>query len=80
MEYDPHNKLRHTSYWFERDPLDEWPISERNGAEEAPPREGEPFDYTAVPRKFFLEIETVGSVTPQEVVLKARHAAPRRAG
>jgi DNA-directed RNA polymerase II subunit RPB3 len=24
FEYDPHNKLRHTSLWYEEDPLKEW--------------------------------------------------------
>lgn len=24
FEYDPHNKLRHVSYWYEEDPLKEW--------------------------------------------------------
>jgi DNA-directed RNA polymerase II subunit RPB3 len=24
FEYDPHNKLKHTSLWYETDPLQEW--------------------------------------------------------
>lgn len=24
FEYDPHNKLRHVDYWFEKDPIEEW--------------------------------------------------------
>jgi DNA-directed RNA polymerase II subunit RPB3 len=36
------------------------------------PRENEPFDYSAIPKRFYFEVETVGSVSPQEVVLKVR--------
>ena len=69
FEYDPHNKLRHTSYWFEEDPKNEWPLSE-NAKEEEPPREDEPFDFNAKPEKFYFDVETVGSLSPQEVVLR----------
>ncbi|KAH9948994.1 insert subdomain of RNA polymerase alpha subunit [Amylocystis lapponica] len=69
FEYDPHNKLRHTSYWYETDIRAEWPLSE-NAREEQPPRDDEPFDFNARPSKFYMEVETVGSLAPQEVVLK----------
>ncbi|KAF9654013.1 DNA-directed RNA polymerase II polypeptide [Thelephora ganbajun] len=69
FEYDPYNKLRHTSHWFEVDERAEWPLSD-NAKEEEPPRENEGFDYNAVPKRFYFEVETVGSVSPQEVVLK----------
>lgn len=69
MEYDPYNKLRHTSYWYEINEKDEWPLSE-NAKEEEPPKEDEPFDFNAKPEKFYFEVETVGSMTPQEVVMK----------
>ncbi|EJD02966.1 insert subdomain of RNA polymerase alpha subunit [Fomitiporia mediterranea MF3/22] len=69
FEYDPYNKLRHTSYWFEEDEKAEWPLSE-NAREEEPPREDESFDYNAKPEKFYFDVETVGSLTPQEVVLR----------
>nr|GAT56367.1 serine/threonine protein kinase [Mycena chlorophos] len=69
FEYDPHNKLRHTSYWFEKDARAEWPLSE-NAKEEDPPREDEPFDFMAQPRKFYFEVETDGSLGPQEVVMQ----------
>ncbi len=72
FEYDPHNKLRHTSYWFEQDEKAEWPLSE-NAKEEEPPREDAPFDFNAKPNKFYMQVETVGSLTPQEVVLKVLH-------
>lgn len=69
FEYDPHNRLRHTSYWYETDIKDEWPLSE-NAKEEEPPRDDELFDYNAKPNKFYMEVETDGSLGPQEVVMK----------
>jgi DNA-directed RNA polymerase II subunit RPB3 len=71
FEYDPYNKLRHTSHWFETDERAEWPLSE-NAKEEDPPRDDEPFDFTAKPRKFYFEVETDSSLGPQEVVMKVR--------
>ncbi|KAL7281196.1 hypothetical protein ACG7TL_004504 [Trametes sanguinea] len=69
FEYDPHNKLRHTSYWYEYDARAEWPLSE-NAKEEEPPRDDLPFDYNAKPEKFYMDVETDGSLGPQEVVMK----------
>ncbi|KAF8528988.1 DNA-directed RNA polymerase, partial [Hysterangium stoloniferum] len=69
FEYDPHNKLRHTSHWFEQDERAEWPLSE-NAVEEDPPREDEPFDFLAKPEKFYMTVETVGSLKPKEVIIK----------
>jgi len=69
FEYDPHNRLRHTTYWYETDIKKEWPLS-ANAAEEEPPRDDEPFDYTGKPQKFYFEVETDGSLGPQEVVMK----------
>lgn len=71
FEYDPHNKLRHTSHWFEQDERAEWPLSE-NAVEEDPPREDEPFDFLAKPEKFYMNVETVGNLKPKEVVAKVR--------
>jgi len=69
FEYDPHNRLRHTTYWHETDIKKEWPLS-ANSAEEEAPRDDEPFDYTAKPQRFYFEVETDGSLGPQEVVMK----------
>jgi DNA-directed RNA polymerase II subunit RPB3 len=69
FEYDPHNKLRHTTYWYETDIKNEWPLSE-NAKEEEAPRDDEPFDFNAKPNKFYFEVETDGSLDPQEVVMK----------
>ena len=61
--------MRHTTYWYETDIKKEWPLS-ANAAEEEPPRDDEPFDYNGKPQKFYFEVETDGSLGPQEVVMK----------
>jgi hypothetical protein len=61
--------LRHTTYWYEIDIKKEWPLS-TNAAEEEAPREDEPFDCNAKPQKFYFEVETDGSLGPQEVVMR----------
>lgn len=40
--------------------------------EEDPPREDEPFDFLAKPEKFYMNVETVGSLKPKEVITKVR--------
>ena len=35
---------------------------------EEPPQEGEPFDYDAVPNRFYFEVETCGSMPPDLIV------------
>ncbi|KZF20019.1 insert subdomain of RNA polymerase alpha subunit [Xylona heveae TC161] len=67
FEYDPHNKLRHLDYWYEEDPEKEWPKS-KNAEWEDPPAEGEPFDYDAVPSRFYFEVESVGSLEPDAII------------
>lgn len=71
FEYDPYNKLRHTTYWYEYDARTEWPMSD-NAKEEDPPRDDVPFDYNAKPSKFYMDVETDGSLGAQEVVFKVR--------
>ncbi len=44
-----------------------------NAREEEPPRDDEPFDFNAKPGKFYFEVETDGSLGPQEVVMKVCH-------
>jgi len=61
--------LRHTTYWYETDIKTEWPLS-ANAAEEEAPRDDEPFDCHAKPQKFYFEVETDGSLGPQEVVMR----------
>lgn len=67
FEYDPHNALRHTSYWYELDPKAEWPLSD-NAREEEPPNDAAPFDFNRKANKFYFDVETVGSMSPIEVV------------
>lgn len=35
---------------------------------EDPPQEGEPFNYDAVPNRFYFEVETSGSLEPDQIV------------
>ncbi|EWC47624.1 DNA-directed RNA polymerase II subunit RPB3 [Drechslerella stenobrocha 248] len=67
FEYDPWNKLKHVDYWYETDAKAEWPKSANAGWEE-PPQENEPFDYDAAPTKFYMDVETVGSLPPDEIL------------
>lgn len=69
FEYDPYNKLKHTDYWYEEDAVEEWPLSENARFEEKPTAE-DVFDYTAEPEKFYFNVETVGSLTADQVVLR----------
>ncbi|KAE8212848.1 hypothetical protein CF319_g3347 [Tilletia indica] len=70
FEYDPHNKLRHTSYWYELDAKAEWPESE-NAQFEDPADEDAAFDYNAKADKFYFDVETTGSMDPVEIVQTA---------
>ncbi|KAK4122958.1 insert subdomain of RNA polymerase alpha subunit [Parathielavia appendiculata] len=67
FEYDPHNKLHHLDLWYESDPKTEWPPSEYAAWEE-PPQEGEPFDYDAVPNRFYFNVESAGNLSPDTIV------------
>lgn len=69
FEYDPWNKLKHTDFWYEESVEEEWPKSKNCEFEEAPNKDA-PFDYKAVPNKFYINVETVGSLTPEEVVTR----------
>ncbi|BFZ58304.1 RNA polymerase II subunit 3 [Savitreella phatthalungensis] len=63
FEYDPHNSLKHTEYWYEEDAAAEWPLSRNAGWEE--PQE---YDYNREPEKFYFDIETVGQIPCNEVM------------
>lgn len=69
FEYDPWNKLKHTDYWYEESVEAEWPKSEYCDFEE-PPNPDDKFDYNAIPSDFYIDVETVGSIKPNEVVLR----------
>ncbi|KAI8896875.1 DNA-directed RNA polymerase [Globomyces pollinis-pini] len=68
FEYDPHNNLRHTTYWVEDDVKKEWPVSV-NGLNEEPAHEDEPFDYLAKPNKFYFTVESTGALEPREIII-----------
>ncbi|CAG8486312.1 25893_t:CDS:2 [Dentiscutata erythropus] len=70
FEYDPFNKLRHTKYWIEEDEQREWPAS-RNAADDFAPGDGEAFDFNARPNRFYFEVETIGSMKPEDIVMNA---------
>ena len=67
FEYDPHNKLRHTDYWFEEDAKAEWPLS-KNATWEEPAKDGARFDYNAEPDRFYFDVESIGSMQPDEIL------------
>ncbi|KAH8687626.1 DNA-directed RNA polymerase [Tricladium varicosporioides] len=67
FEYDPWNKLKHTDLWYEEDPAKEWPKSKYADLEE-PPQESEPFNFDAVPDRFYFEVESIGNLEPDAVV------------
>lgn len=67
FEYDPWNKLRHTQLWYEVDAKAEWPEPKKNGGMEPPPQEGEPFNYEAEPKKFYFNLEGVGTMPPDTI-------------
>ncbi|KAH6562152.1 hypothetical protein BASA50_007684 [Batrachochytrium salamandrivorans] len=70
FEYDPHNRLRHTTYWVEDDVKSEWPVSE-NGLLEPEVRDDEPFDFNAKPDKFYITVEGTGAIHPKMIVTTA---------
>lgn len=68
-EYDPHNTLRHTSYWFETDIKEEWPAT-ANAQYEREPDPEEPFDYNAKPGMFYMEAEGTGAMAVKDAVME----------
>lgn len=68
FEYDPHNKLRHTTLWYESNAKEEWPLSDRNRDWEEPAQEGERFNYEAEPNQFFINLEGTGVMPPDAVL------------
>ncbi|CCE94112.1 DNA-directed RNA polymerase II core subunit RPB3 TDEL_0H02530 [Torulaspora delbrueckii] len=69
FEYDPWNKLKHTDYWYEQDISKEWPLS-KNSEYEDPPNKDDAFDYKAKANTFYMNVETVGSIATDQVVLR----------
>lgn len=67
FEYDPHNKLRHTTLWFEADAKQEWPAS-NNANWEDEPQDGHAFNYLAEPEQFFINLEGTGVLAPDAIL------------
>ena len=69
FEYDPLNKLKHTTYWFEENAQREWPVDERNANWEDQDQQADAsIDPDAKPSAFFFDIESVGILEPDEIV------------
>ncbi|KAJ3023564.1 45 kDa subunit of RNA polymerase II [Thoreauomyces humboldtii] len=69
FEYDPHNRLRHTTYWHEEDVKAEWPKSPYH-FDEPEPKDDEPFDYKAKPERFYFTVESTGALDPTDIVIQ----------
>ncbi|KAI1322971.1 DNA-directed RNA polymerase [Xylariaceae sp. FL0255] len=67
FEYDPHNKLHHLDLWYEQSAEEEWPKSIYANREE-PAAPGEPFDYNAVPSRFYFEVESAGNIDSDSII------------
>ncbi|KAI5889546.1 RBP11-like subunits of RNA polymerase [Schizophyllum commune H4-8] len=70
FEYDPYNKLRHTTYWYEKSIEEEWIPNPANTELETKPQPDDVFDYNAKPTRFYIDVETDGSLGPKEVVMR----------
>ena len=70
FEYDPYNKLRHTTYWYEKSIEEEWIPNPMNTELETKPQPDDVFDYNAKPTRFYIDVETDGSLGPKEVVMR----------
>ncbi|KAJ1786939.1 RNA polymerase II subunit 3, partial [Coemansia sp. RSA 2399] len=79
FEYDPHNNLRHSDYWYEKSIKEEWPLS-KNALEEQESDPNMPFDFKAEPTTFYFNVETIGSLEPQRVIMTATRVMQEKFG
>lgn len=72
FEYDPDNLLRHTDFWVEEDVNKEWPRSLYSETGVYPDeRNALPYDPKAEPDRFFFNVEAIGSLRPEDILLQA---------
>lgn len=75
FEYDPLNKLKHTTYWFEENAEEEWPVDERNAQWEDPEEQADAsVNPEAKPSAFFFDVESVGMLEPDDIVAEGVYA------
>ncbi|KAI5450492.1 RNA polymerase II subunit 3 [Naganishia albida] len=80
-EYDPHNKLRHSSYWFEVDEKGEWPpMKSANFEQEDVPGSTAKYDVLAKPHTYYLEAEGTGAIPVNDVVVHGFDALADKLG
>lgn len=74
FEYDPHNRFQHTDLWHEQgtDPKQEWPVS-KNARYERDARPGEGVDWQGKPSRFYVDVESVGSLKVDDIVIKVSY-------
>lgn len=70
FEYDPDNSLQHTDFWTEDDADAEWPKSKNSERKRYPSVDESP-ESGAEPRKFFVDVESVGTMRPGAILLQA---------
>ncbi|GHJ89152.1 hypothetical protein NliqN6_5554 [Naganishia liquefaciens] len=79
-EYDPHNKLRHSSYWYEVDEKAEWPPMKSASREEEAVPGSELEKITAKPHTYYLEAEGTGAIPVNDVVVHGFEALEDKLG
>ncbi|CAG8593265.1 4807_t:CDS:2, partial [Diversispora eburnea] len=66
FEYDPYNKLRHTQV-SKNENNEDWKTS-KNAVYDSPLGDEEVFQFLVTPNKFYFEVESVGSMKPEDIV------------